>query len=173
MCADAVPELSLTWPPCASARGWSERHVHRSGSDWNRQSTCGVCGSVKSNLVTGSLLLLLMPPLLTACQLVGPTQPAPPSSVRDPGALTCDGWLGITDLERVAVADRLVGDSADLLERIRLRQHAPEGTPRDTLIRDVVTSLTKNCEVWPPRERPVGEVMDALYDSPADAPPRF
>jgi hypothetical protein len=113
---------------------------------------------MRSKVATRTLTILIVPAVLAACQLGLPQQVTP-----DPGALTCAAWLGITDRERVALADRLVGSSGDLLERIRVRQHQPEGTPRDSLIRDVVGSLTKNCEVWPPRERPVGEVMDALY----------
>jgi hypothetical protein len=117
---------------------------------------------MKPRLLGGGLTVLLLPAVLTACLLGGPSEPVS-SPVPDPGALTCAEWLELMDGERVALADRLVGDSGELLEHIRVRQHQPEGTPRDELIRDVVVSLTKNCEVWPPRERPVSEVMDALY----------
>jgi hypothetical protein len=117
---------------------------------------------MKPKLLGGGLTALLLPAVLAACRLGGPSEPVS-SPVPDPRALTCAEWLDMTDGERVALADRLVGDSADLLGRIRVRQHQPEGTPRDDLIRDVVVSLTKNCEVWPPRERPVGEIIDALY----------
>lgn len=76
--------------------------------------------------------------------------------------MTCAEWLEVSDEERIDTADRLVGASDATLERV-VRQHQSEGTPRATLIRDVVTSLTKNCEVWPPRERTIGEVFSALY----------
>jgi len=112
-----------------------------------------------SGILTGLVLLAA----LVRCQLGGHTPQVVQTPASDPGLVTCTAWLAIVDEERVVLARRLVGDSADLLERIRIRQHQPEGTPRDILIRDVVGSLTKNCEVWPPRERPVGEVMDALY----------
>ena len=118
---------------------------------------------MKSKLATGSLIVLVLPTVLAACQMLGLRQQVTPNPEPDPGALTCAAWLDTTDGERLVLADRLVGASGALLERIRVRQHQPEGTPRDSLIRDVVGSLTKNCEVWPPRERPVGEVMDALY----------
>ncbi len=118
---------------------------------------------MESKVATGFLAALILPVALAGCQLVGLGQQLSPQLEADPGALTCAAWLGITEPERVVLADRLVGASGDLLERIRVRQHQPEGTSRSTLIRDVVGSLTKNCEVWPPRERPVGEVMRALY----------
>ncbi len=113
--------------------------------------------------VSRSLSVLVLPALLAACQLVDATQDPSVSPASDPGRMTCAAWLGIADDERLVLADRLMGSSGELLERIRVRQHQPEGTPRDVLIRDVAGSLTKNCEVWPPRSRQVGELMDALY----------
>jgi hypothetical protein len=101
--------------------------------------------------------------LLAACQPVGLEERVTASPASDPGAVTCARWLQILEPERLTLADRLVGASADLQERIRVRQHQPPGTAREALVRDVVGSLTKNCEVWPPLDRPVGEVMDALY----------
>ncbi|HEX5823225.1 MAG TPA: hypothetical protein VFY18_02090 [Candidatus Limnocylindrales bacterium] len=77
--------------------------------------------------------------------------------------MTCGRWLRISEAERLILADALVGASPDLLERIRVRQHQPPGTARDVLIRDVVGSLTKNCEVAAPREPSLGDLMDALY----------
>lgn len=112
--------------------------------------------------VRRSLFVLVLPALLGACQLAEATQ-RPASSAPDPGRMTCAAWLEIAAEERLALADQLVGPSSELLERIRVRQHQPEGTPRDTLIRDVAGSLTKNCEVWPPRSRQVGDLLDALY----------
>lgn len=85
------------------------------------------------------------------------------SRVDEPGQMTCAVWLETSAVERLALADQLVGASGDLLERIRIRQHQPEGTPRDALIRDVASGITKNCEVWPPPTRRVDEVMVALY----------
>lgn len=69
----------------------------------------------------------------------------------------------MTDQQRLALADRVVGGSADLLERVRIRQHQPLGTPRDSLIVDVAQSLTKMCDLWISRDPPVIEVLDALY----------
>ena len=118
---------------------------------------------MQAKLMAGEFIILALAVLLAACQLGGLGEPAGTSAASDPDAMTCAHWLEITEKERVALADRLVGDSGDRLERIRIRQHQPEGTARELLILDVVTSLTKNCEVWPPRERPVGDVFDALY----------
>lgn len=109
------------------------------------------------------LSVFALPVVLAACQLFGVGPDATISPASDPGAMTCARWLQTEEGERLLLADRLVGASADVLERIRVRQHQPPGTTRDVLIRDVVGSLTKNCEVWPPLERPVGEVMDAIY----------
>jgi hypothetical protein len=69
----------------------------------------------------------------------------------------------MTDGQKVALADRLVGDSPDLLGRVRSRQHQPAGTPRDLLLIDVAQSLTKMCDGWAPGGQPVVEVFDALY----------
>jgi len=113
--------------------------------------------------VTTSLGVLALPAVLAACQLGGLESHVSTSPAPDPGAMTCAGWLQVSEGERLTLADQLVGASGDLLERIRVRQHQPQGTARDILIRDVVGSLTKNCEVWPPRERSLGELMDALY----------
>ena len=113
--------------------------------------------------VTRSLCVLVLPALLVACQLADATQLPAVSPAADPGRMTCAAWLETTGDERLALADQLVGSSGELLERIRIRQHHPEGTPRDTLVRDVAGSLTKNCEVWPPRSRQLDDLMDALY----------
>jgi hypothetical protein len=115
---------------------------------------------MKAKVAIGIFSVLL---LLATCQLVGPAPQAKTSAVPDPGAMTCASWLEIKEGDRVALAEQLAGVSGDVLERIRIRQHLPEGTPRDSLIHDVVTSVTKNCEVWPPRTRSVGEVIAALY----------
>lgn len=77
--------------------------------------------------------------------------------------MTCETWLQTDDAVRLTLADSLVGASPELLESIRVAQHRPVGTERDALVRDVEASLTKDCDVWLPRTRPVHEVMDALY----------
>lgn len=81
----------------------------------------------------------------------------------DHGAATCIAWAGMTDGQRTALADQLVGDSADMLDRVRVRQHRPVGTPRDQLVLDVAQSLTKMCDGWAPADRPLVEVFEALY----------
>lgn len=78
-------------------------------------------------------------------------------------AITCAAWTGMTEGQRISHADALVGDSADLLDRIRTRQHRPAGTERDALIRDVAQSVTKGCEVWATPDQSVDEVMHSLY----------
>ena len=85
------------------------------------------------------------------------------SQLDDPGRMPCETWLVTPVDQRLTVADRLVVDSAESLERIRVVQHRPAGTPRDVLVADVEASLTKDCEVWPPRTRTIGEVLAALY----------
>lgn len=77
--------------------------------------------------------------------------------------VTCGTWAEMTDGEQVAFADRLIGNSANLLERVRIRQHQPAGTTRESLIADVSGSITKTCMAPGTTERPVREVMDALY----------
>jgi hypothetical protein len=83
--------------------------------------------------------------------------------IADPARLTCADWLSRPTEQRLALADQLVGTSRGLVERIRVAQHRPQETSRLALISDVEGSLTKNCEVWPPRTRTIGEVFDALY----------
>lgn len=116
---------------------------------------------VKPKRTRSGVAVLALPVLLSACQLIGSPKQLTPSSSAD-RSMTCAEWLEVSDEERIDTADRLVGASDATLERV-VRQHQSEGTPRATLIRDVVTSLTKNCEVWPPRERTIGEVFSALY----------
>lgn len=112
-----------------------------------------------------ALLLLGLPAVLMACQLT-------PDAPEGDGRMTCAAWLETANAERFALADVLVGDSRELLDKIRVRQHQPLGTPRDVLIRDVVSSLTKDCEIWPPRTRPVREIIEALYlNAPEPAAP--
>lgn len=81
----------------------------------------------------------------------------------EPRLMTCTTWLTLPVEQRIGLADRLIGRSGELVERIRVVQHEAPGTPRDVLIRDVESSLTKNCEVWLPRTRTIGELLDALY----------
>jgi hypothetical protein len=106
---------------------------------------------------TRSLLVLGFLAVFAACQPVGPDEQVLASPAPDPRAMTCTAWLRVQVGERPTIADQLVNASADLLKRIRVRQHQPPGTPRDTLIRDVVASLTKNCEVLRPRDPSLGD----------------
>jgi hypothetical protein len=78
-------------------------------------------------------------------------------------AITCVAWTRMTDDQRISRADRMVADSADLLERIRVRQHQPAGTRRDTLILSVAQSVTKGCDVWATPDQSVDEVIQSLY----------
>ncbi len=107
--------------------------------------------------------IILLPVMIGACQFFGPGDGVGPSAKPEQSPVACSGWHEMTDQERVALADRVVGDSADLIERVRVRQHQPVGTPRDVLILDVAQSLTKLCDVWAAPERPVIEVFNALY----------
>lgn len=105
--------------------------------------------------LSASLLIALL--AVGACGFAGPVRPS-----ADP-AITCAAWTGMTDGERISHADRMVGDSADLLDRIRVRQHQPVGTQRDTLVLDGAQSVTKGCDVWATPDQSVDEVMDSLY----------
>ncbi len=83
--------------------------------------------------------------------------------VRCPIRIARTGWTEMTDGAMGALADRLVGDSGDMLDQVRIRQHQLVGTPRELLLVDVAQSLTKMCDVWAPGDRPVVEVFEALY----------
>ncbi len=85
--------------------------------------------------------------------------------VDDPGRMTCGTWLLIPAEQRLTLTDRLVGTSDDVLERIRAAAHQqPLGLEtRAGVIRWVAASVTKNCDIWPPRTRTVRGTFDALY----------
>lgn len=104
--------------------------------------------------LSGSLIALLA---VGACGFAGPERAS-----ADP-AITCATWTKMMDEERVSHADRMVGDSVDLLDRIRVRQQQPVGAQRDTLILDVAQSVTKGCDVWATPDQSIDEVMDSLY----------
>jgi hypothetical protein len=113
--------------------------------------------------LTSGLVVFALLTVVAACQPVGREEQEMASRAPDSRAMTCAAWLQVSDGERLATADRIVGVSADLLERIRVGQHQPRGTARDVLIRDVVGSLSKNCEVIRPRDPSLGDLMDAMY----------
>jgi len=113
----------------------------------------------------GVVAILILPALLNACQLLGLGTRASPDVRPDLPSVTCAGWGEMTEEERITLADVLVGDSTDLFERIRARQHEPVGTPRNALIADVSGSITKGCMVWAAPHRPVAEIVTELYGS--------
>ena len=117
--------------------------------------------------LVGPVVLVLLP-VLAACDLFSSVEHVATTRMRDPGTVTCAQWLLTTARARLDLADRLLGDSPEVSERVRLRQQLPVGTKRDALIGAVAGSLQKNCEAWPPRWRPIDEVFDALYLRPAD-----
>jgi hypothetical protein len=83
----------------------------------------------------------------------------------DPGRLSCGDWLEVPAQQRLGLTDQIVGTSDEVLGRIRSvtsRGGIDVGT-RDGLVRWVEASLTKNCDVWPPRSRSVRETFEALY----------
>lgn len=100
--------------------------------------------------------------LFIALIAVGACGFADQSPSADP-AITCAGWTEMTEAERISHADRVVGDSADLLNRIRVRQQRPVGTERGALIVDVVQSVTKGCGGWATPDQSIEEVVDSLY----------
>src|SRR3990172_1129402 len=95
----------------------------------------------------GWFYVAVLPWLISACWFFGPGEPSGPGADPQPSTVTCSRWNEMADQQRLALVDRVVGDSAELLERVRIRQHQPLGTPRDSLLVDVAQSLTKMCGV--------------------------
>lgn len=87
-------------------------------------------------------------------------------SAPDPGGLACGDWLALPADQRLALASQIVGDSDQTLARVRAAAARGSGVDvgtRAAAVAWVEGSLTKNCDVWPPRTRSVRATFDALY----------
>ncbi len=83
----------------------------------------------------------------------------------DPGPMACGDWLVLSSDQRLALTSQVIGSADQVVARIRAvaaRGGVDVGT-RATLVAWVEGSLTKNCEIWPPRTRSVRATFDALY----------
>ena len=83
----------------------------------------------------------------------------------DPGRMACADWLALPPERRVTLTSRLVGTSAEVMGRIRAlaARGGVDVRAQDALVAWVEASVTKNCDVWPPRTRSVRATLDALY----------
>ena len=98
-----------------------------------------------------------MPLVLAGCALFGF------DSAEGHVSTTCGEWRALDIQARLSLADRLVGGSADVLERVRAAQHEAAATSRDILVREVEGSLTKNCDVMAPGNPLVLTLFNQLY----------
>ncbi len=83
----------------------------------------------------------------------------------NPGPMACGDWLALSSDQRLALTSQIAGTTDQVLARIRAvaaRGGVDVGT-QATLVAWVEGSLTKNCDIWPPRTRSVGATFDALY----------
>jgi hypothetical protein len=81
---------------------------------------------------------------------------------RPEASFTCAQWLSLSAASRTEVASLII-DSEDVLEGVRKAQRREPGTPRVSLIEDVVGSTTKNCEFPGQDARPVAALAMELY----------
>jgi len=84
----------------------------------------------------------------------------------DPGALACGDWLALPSSQRLALASQVVGNSDQVLARVRAAAARGSGVDVGTqaaLVAWVEGSLTKDCDIRPPRTRSVRATFDALY----------
>ncbi len=84
----------------------------------------------------------------------------------DPGRIACSDWLALSSDQRVALTSQIVGSSDRVLARVRAVAARGNGLDVGTqaaLVAWVEGSLTKSCDIWPPRTRSVRATFDALY----------
>lgn len=84
----------------------------------------------------------------------------------DPGSVACGDWLALPSDQRLALASQIVGNSDQVLARVRAAAARGSGVDVGTqaaLVAWVEGSLTKNCDIWPPRTRSVRATFEALY----------
>lgn len=75
---------------------------------------------------------------------------------------TCAEWLALPAGSQTDLATTMI-DSEDILESVRKAQRQEPGTPKASLIQDVVQSVTKNCEVMGEPDQLVVALTMALY----------
>jgi len=83
----------------------------------------------------------------------------------DPGRMACADWLALPAERQITLISQLVGTSAEVLGRIRAvaARGGVDVRAQDALVAWVEASVTKTCDVWPPRTRSVRATFDALY----------
>jgi hypothetical protein len=98
-----------------------------------------------------------LPALMAAVVGCSLLRPAP-----EPRAVTCGAWLTMpTDLQSDLAATMV--EAEDLWEGVRQAQHHRPGVPRELLIREVVASVTKNCEVMGEPRQLIVDLTMQLY----------
>jgi len=75
---------------------------------------------------------------------------------------SCFDWSTMSDQQRIDVATAIV-DANGLLERVRVAQHEGPGTPRAVILREVVESVSKNCDVMHQPNLDVEDLTRRLY----------
>jgi hypothetical protein len=84
--------------------------------------------------------------------------------VPDPARLTCGDWLALPSEQRLALASQIIDASDQGQSRVRaVAGRSVDVGTQAKLVAWVEASLTKNCDVWPPRSRSVRATFDALY----------
>ena len=95
--------------------------------------------------------------MLVGCALFGF------GSAESNASTTCLDWRAMGSDARLRLADRLVGGSAEVLDRVRAAQHEAAATSRETRVREVEGSLTKNCDAMRAAAPPLAELFRDLY----------
>jgi hypothetical protein len=75
---------------------------------------------------------------------------------------SCFDWSTMSDQQQIDLATTIV-DANRLLERVRVVQHEGPATTNDTLIREVVASVTKNCDVMHQPSLDIEDLTRRLY----------
>jgi hypothetical protein len=84
----------------------------------------------------------------------GPTAPSNPT--------TCADWRSMSETAQTELASAIV-DANHLLEAVRAGQHEGPAVPRAALLRDVVGSITKNCQPLGGPDQLVADLVVKLY----------
>lgn len=107
----------------------------------------------------------MLVPVGRAVALAAAVSVAASCGLGDPGGMACGDWLGLPADRRVELTSQIVGTSDQTLAKIQAvaARGAIDVGSRDALVGWVEESITKNCDVWPPRTRSVRATFDALY----------
>jgi hypothetical protein len=79
-----------------------------------------------------------------------------------PEAVTCAEWLAMPTARQTELAVTMV-QAEDLWDGVRKAQHHQPGVPGELLIREVVASVTKNCDVMGEPRQLVVDLTMQLY----------